>query len=324
MNWGALFPGQGSQHPGMGKFLYDNFASARQTFEEASDALSLNMSQLCFEGSESDLALTHNTQPALLTVSVASHRVLAEVIDFRPQVGAGHSVGEYAAVVTAQAMAFSDALRSVRRRGELMQSAVPVGVGGMAAILGWEDEQIKSLCSWVTSQSGCGILEPANFNSPGQVVISGHTSALDWLQTHYSADAFSGAPARLKMIRLNVSAPFHCSLMKPAKEGMRAVLSEVRLGKPTFKVVQNFKGTIPQTMDEMRENLIRQVSAPVLWVSCMAEVLTQGVTHVIEVGCGKVLSGLAKKTVGSALATLNLNSLEDLKLIEATAKGGDE
>ena len=216
--WSALFPGQGSQSVGMGRFLFENFTEARSTFEEASDSLSLNFKKLCFEGPESDLQLTENTQPALLLVSTATHRVVQSTTGIKFEAAAGHSVGEYAAVVAAQAVKFSDALRAVRVRGQAMQRAVPVGQGGMIAVLGLTDPQVETLCQWAESTSGLKPVEPANFNAPGQVVISGSQAGLEWLRANAKADLFQLAPGesapRMKMIPLAVSAPFHCSLIE--------------------------------------------------------------------------------------------------------------
>jgi [acyl-carrier-protein] S-malonyltransferase len=215
--WGGVFPGQGSQFSGMGRFLYDEFTAVHPIFEEASDALHVDLKKLCFEGRDADLALTENTQPCLLLVSSATHRVLADEFGFAPKMMAGHSIGEYAAVVAAASLGFADAIRAVRRRGQAMQSAVPVGVGGMTAVMGLNAEQILKLCKWAETESGDGPIEPANINAPGQIVISGKKSALDWLQANFKPEVFPDFP-RVKFIPLKVSAPFHCSLMKPAQE----------------------------------------------------------------------------------------------------------
>lgn len=313
----AVFPGQGSQHVGMGKFLHSEFAIARETFEEASEAIKFKLAPLCFDGADSDINLTENTQPALLTVSTATYRVLKQIAPFNPVASAGHSVGEYAAVVNSGALLFTDAVRAVRRRGELMQSAVPVGVGGMAATLGLEADQVKAICAWVKKANPNWVLEPANFNAPGQIVISGHQEALDWLQANFKPDAFSGAPARLKMIPLKVSAPFHCSLMTPAETGMAKFLESVTFLNSDYPVVQNVTAQPQTNSATLKADLIRQISAPVRWVECVKRLEKFGASRLIEVGCGKVLNGLAKKISPDTLTTLNINSLGELKAAEA-------
>lgn len=313
----TVFPGQGSQHVGMGKFLYSEFAVARETFEEASDAIGFNLVKLCFDGAEADLALTENTQPALLTVSTATYRVLSKHVPLAPVASAGHSVGEYAAVVNAGALGFSDAVRAVRKRGELMQSAVPVGVGGMAATIGLDDTMVERICGWVKESQSQWVLEPANFNAPGQVVISGHKAALDWLQANYAPDAFSGAPGRLKMIPLKVSAPFHCSLMEPAERAMSDFLGEMKFSKAQYPIVQNVTASPEMDGDSIRKNLVRQISSSVRWVECTRKLEAFGAKTLIEVGCGKVLAGLTKKIAPESLSCVNINSLDELKAAEA-------
>jgi [acyl-carrier-protein] S-malonyltransferase len=312
----AVYPGQGSQHVGMGKFLHAEFAIARETFEEASDAIGLDLARLCFDGTEADLALTENTQPALLTVSTATYRVLGQLAPFEPVASAGHSVGEYAAVVNAGALEFADAVRAVRKRGELMQSAVPVGVGAMAAVIGLEDEVVRKICSWVRDSQPGATLEPANFNAPGQVVISGHKTALDWLQANYSADAFAGAPARLKLIPLKVSAPFHCSLMEPAEKAMNDFLAGMIFSAARYPIVQNVTARPETDGENLRKNLVRQISSSVRWVECTKKLEGMGAKKLFEVGCGKVLSGLTKKIAPESLTCFNLNSVEELKAAE--------
>lgn len=319
--WAAVFPGQGSQHIGMGQFLYNDFKEARTLFEEASDTLHLNFKKLCFEGSESDLSLTENTQPALILVSTVYYRVLSQLNELPLIATSGHSVGEYAALVAAGALKFSDALRAVRERGKLMQSAVPVGQGSMAAVMGLNPEQVKALCSWAQTQSTLGVLEPANFNAPGQIVISGSSSVLKWLQDHYSEQAFPGAPKRLKLIPLKVSAPFHCSLMKPAEEKMGIFLNNTPFSKAHSPVVQNVTAKPHQESEDLRNNLIQQISAPVRWVECVETLKSLGAFKFIEMGSGKVLSGLVKKIDSEALKTFNINSLEELKDLEQELQG---
>lgn len=318
--WSALFPGQGSQSPGMGKFLYDEFKSAKSTFEEASDTLSLDFKKLCFEGSEADLALTENTQPCLLLVSTTTFRVLKEEFGFAPKVAAGHSIGEYAAIVASGALAFADGMKAVRIRGQAMQSAVPVGQGGMSAIMGLEPDQVTKLCQWAEKESGDGPVQPANINAPGQIVISGKKSALDWAAANFKADLFPGA--RVKFIPLKVSAPFHCSMMKPAEEKMANVLGDMKFSGGTFPVVQNVNAESITDGAHLRANLVKQVSAPVRWIECVQKISHMGSTRAIEVGNGRVLAGLVKKIAGDKLPVFNANSMDDLKALETQLKGG--
>jgi [acyl-carrier-protein] S-malonyltransferase len=315
-----LFPGQGSQQPGMGRFLFDNFKIAKETFEEASEALSQDMKKLCFEGSEADLALTENTQPALLAVSTATQRVLKSEYNLRVAAGAGHSIGEYAALVAANVIDFAPAMKAVRTRGQAMQSAVPVGQGGMIATLGLEPDQAKFLCEYVVKNSSHGPLSPANFNSPGQIVLSGSMKAIEWLKANFKPEIFPEAPKRAKLIPLNVSAPFHCEMMLPAEKKMREVLTAMEFRTPAFKIVQNFTANFESTPEALRENLIRQVSAPVRWTESMQLLKAQNLTKCVECGAGKVVAGLLKKIDGEAFTVFNTNSLEDLKLIEEFLK----
>lgn len=317
--WSALFPGQGSQQPGMGKFLYEEFTSARQAFEEASDALHMDFRKLCFEGSEADLALTENTQPCLLLVSTATYRVLAEEFGFAPSVAAGHSIGEYAAVVAAGAMQFADAMKAVRRRGQAMQSAVPVGIGGMTAVMGLEPEQVFELCRWTEKETGQSPVQPANINAPGQIVISGRKTLLDWVAQNFKPEMFANAP-RVKFIALKVSAPFHCSMMKPAQEVMAQVLGETAFQDGKFPVVQNVNAEPSTSAEQIRKNLIEQVSAPVRWIECVRKVKALGADRGIEVGCGRVITGLVKKIDSEGIKIFNVNSLEELKALATELK----
>ncbi len=323
--WAALFPGQGSQSVGMGRFLFDEFATAKQTFEEASDALKLNFKKLCFDGPESDLQLTENTQPALLLVSTVTFRVIKQILDVPIAAAAGHSVGEYAAVVAAGSLSFTDALRAVRSRGQAMQKAVPVGEGGMAAVMGLTEDQVLRICAWTEKQSGFTPIEAANFNAPGQVVLSGSQKAIDWLRANGKGEALADAfkdqeTPRLKLIPLSVSAPFHCSLMKPAEDEMRSVLQATSFADPHFPIVQNVTGLETREAGVIRENLIRQVSGAVRWTQCVARLKEMGVTKSIEFGAGKVLSGLAKKIDSNSPAPFNINALEDIKTLERALK----
>jgi [acyl-carrier-protein] S-malonyltransferase len=280
-----LFPGQGSQAIGMGKELADKYPIARQTFEEADEALGSKLSQLCFEGPEDQLRLTEITQPAILTVSVAAWRILNEK-GLKPGFVAGHSLGEYSAHVAAGTMSFADAVRTVRRRGKYMQEAVPLGVGAMAAILGMEYEKVTAVCRDAAQGEIC---EPANINSPEQVVISGHTTAVE--RAIRLADERGAKRAKV----LAVSAPFHCSLMKPAQDRLATDLSSITFRNPATPVVCNADAALVDDADRSRDALIRQVTGAVKWEQSMRLLIAQGVQTFVEVGPGKVLCGLMRQ-----------------------------
>jgi [acyl-carrier-protein] S-malonyltransferase len=280
-----LFPGQGSQAVGMGKDLADHRPIARQTFEEADEALGIKISQLCFEGPEEKLRLTENTQPAILTVSVAAWRVLQEK-GLKPVFVAGHSLGEYSAHVAAGTMSFADAVRTVRSRGKFMQEAVPVGTGSMAAILGMSPDAVAGVCSDAAQGEVC---ESANINSPEQIVISGHVAAV--ARAVKLADERGAKRAKV----LPVSAPFHCSLMKPAQEKLSVVLASLQFGPPRFPVVCNVTARPVENAESSREALVRQVTGSVRWSESMQWLIAQGVQTFVEVGPGKVLSGLMRQ-----------------------------
>ncbi len=316
MTFALLFPGQGSQQPGMGKFLSENFKSARELFEEANDAIHFDLKRLCFEGSVEDLALTENTQPALLTVSTATYRILKNEFGVLGSVTAGHSIGEYGSLVAAESISFRDAVKSVRSRGQAMQSAVPLGQGGMVAVLGLTDLEAQELCGFVGQKPELGPLTTANFNCPGQVVLSGSQKAIDYLRTQVKAElVWPTNPPRLKVIPLQVSAPFHSLLMKPAEDKMRKVLSDIQFLDSRIPVIQNLTAKKHQKSSELRENLIQQVSAPVRWTQSMETLKTMSVPDVLELGAGKVLQGLLKKIDSEFFRVLNTNSLEDLEII---------
>lgn len=310
-----LFPGQGSQAPGMGRWLVDNFTLAARTFEEASDALKIDMKKLIFDGSEADLALTENTQPALLCVSTATQRVLRAEIPLEVGAAAGHSIGEYAALVAAGTLRFDDAMRAVRRRGQAMQSAVPVGQGAMVATLGLDEAQAQWVCEKAVSGSGTGPVSPANFNCPGQIVLSGSKASLDWLTANLKTEEIPGSPKRVKLIPLAVSAPFHCAMMEPAEQVMADVLGSIPFSRPEFPICQNFTARLESDPDQLRANLIRQVSAPVLWTQSMIHLRNQGLFEGYECGHGSVLRGLLKKIDGETFRIHGLSSLEDLKAL---------
>lgn len=315
-----IFPGQGSQHTGMGKFLFDNFQVAKETFEEANEALRFDIKKLCFDGFESDLALTENTQPALLVVSTATQRVLRSQFGVQVSAVSGHSIGEYAALVAADSLSFAPAVKAVRLRGQAMQSAVPVGQGGMVAVLGLDPAQAEELCQWAVKNSMMGPLSPANFNCPGQIVISGSQETIDWLKANFKSDELFPTAKRVKLISLQVSAPFHCELMKPAEEKMREVLSSISFQDAAFPVIQNFTALNHTRASELRENLIRQVSAPVKWMQSMDLAKQKGWKQCIECGAGQVLQGLLKKIDSEAFQVLNTTSLKDLETIEKFEK----
>lgn len=315
-----IFPGQGSQAPGMGKSLFEAYGCARETFEEASESIKFDLKNLCFNGSVEDLALTENTQPAILAVSTAAARVFAHEFKVTASFAAGHSIGEYAAVVAGGALNFSDAVRAVRTRGQAMQAAVPVGEGGMIAVMGLDEKQILALCEYAQNGSGEKPVEPANYNSPGQIVISGKQSALEWLKNNFKPELLPGEPKRAKLIPLQVSAPFHCSMMKPAEVRMSQVLGETKFTSSQFPIVQNYTAKEEVIGNNLKANLISQVSGPVRWIECVNRMKELGTSHFIELGHGKVASGLVKKIYPES-TLLNLGTPEDLKAIEPLLKG---
>jgi [acyl-carrier-protein] S-malonyltransferase len=280
-----LFPGQGSQSVGMGKNLAEIFPVAHQTFEEADDALGFKISRLCFEGPEDQLRLTENTQPAILSVSVAAWRVLDQR-GIKPTLAAGHSLGEYSAHVAAGTISFADAVRAVRNRGRYMQEAVPVGTGSMAAILGMSPENVATLCDDAAQGEVC---KPANINSPEQIVISGHASAVE--RAVKLADERGAKRAKV----LSVSAPFHCSLMQSAQERLAVDLQNLKFSPPAFPIVCNVDATSVQSADAARAALIRQVTGSVRWVESMQRLIAQGIQTFVEIGPGKVLCGLMRQ-----------------------------
>lgn len=301
-----VFPGQGSQSPGMGKELAEKFPVARQVFEEADDALGFAISRLCFDGPAEDLQLTENTQPAILTVSVAAFRAMQEAGIAAPAFVAGHSLGEYSALVAAGALSLSDAVKTVRARGRYMQEAVPVGTGAMAAVLGGELGDIQRICREAAADQVCSI---ANYNSPGQAVIAGNTEAVD-----RAIELLSGVAKRV--IKLKVSAPFHCALMKPAQERLAADLERLEFNEPGIPVVTNVDARPTTAPAELRDALVRQVSAPVRWLDSMQLLIEQGIGTFVEAGPGKVLSGLTRQT-SRDVKTLNVEDAASLAATEA-------
>lgn len=277
-----LFPGQGSQSVGMGKELSERHAVAKQTFDEADEALGYKISELCFTGPEEKLKLTEITQPAILTVSVAALRVLNEQ-GVAPQFVAGHSLGEYSAHVAAGTLSFADAVRTVRNRGKYMQEAVPVGQGAMAAILGMQLEALEEVCREAAQGES---VSPANINSPNQIVISGSAAAVQ-----RAADLAKAKGAK-RAIMLQVSAPFHCALMQPAQDALEKELKQLSFNNPNIPVAKNIDGELTTSGEESREALIQQVTGAVQWVKTVRTLLGAGVTTFLEVGPGKVLCGL--------------------------------
>jgi len=304
-----LFPGQGSQAVGMGKDLADKYPVARQTFEEADEALGYKLSTVCFEGPEDQLRLTEITQPAILTVSIAALRVLETRIP-KPCYVAGHSLGEYSAHVAAGTFSFADAVRTVRNRGKYMQEAVPVGVGSMAAILGMDAAKVAAVCHDAAEGEVC---EAANLNSPEQIVISGNTAAVE--RAAKLADERGAKRAKL----LPVSAPFHCSLMKPAQDRLQADLDALQLQKPVYPIACNVDAELVTDDLRARDTLVRQVTGSVKWDACMRLLIAQGAQIFIEVGPGKVLCGLMRQ-IDRSKTCLNVSDDATLaKTLESVA-----
>jgi len=301
-----LFPGQGSQTVGMGRSLAEAFPIAAATFAEADEALGFPLSRIFLDGPEEDLRLTENTQPAILTVSVAALRVLAEH-GIAPALAAGHSLGEWSAHVAAGTLSFPDAVRAVKARGRSMQAAVPAGEGAMAAVLALPADQVAEACAEAAAETG-QVVSPANFNSPDQTVISGAKAAVE-----KAAELVKALGAR-RAVMLPVSAPFHCSLMQPAQEDVAAFLSGIRLSAPQFPVAANVTGSLVTTAEAAREALILQVTGTVNWAGCIQALVSAGGEVFIEVGPGKVLTGLLRQ-IDRSLKCLNV---EDPVSLEKT------
>jgi [acyl-carrier-protein] S-malonyltransferase len=298
-----IFPGKGSQTVGMGRDLYDNFPAAKSVFEETDDALGFALSEMCFSGDEADLQLTANTQPAILTTSVAAFRVMETENFPMPDFVAGHSLGEYSALVAAGAISFADAVKTVRKRGQYMQEAVPVGVGAMAAILGLDLKTIESACAEAANGEICS---PANINSPAQIVIAGNAAAVD------RAIEILKAKGAKRAIKLNVSAPFHCDLMLPAQEKLARDLSEIEYEDLQFPIIENVTADLNEKGERVKTALTEQVSKPVRWSPSIENLINRGVETFIEVGAGKVLSGLVRQ-INRDVRCLNVENSESLK-----------
>jgi [acyl-carrier-protein] S-malonyltransferase len=302
-----VFPGQGSQAVGMGKSLCEQFPAARQVFAEADEALGFSLSQLCFNGPEADLKLTENTQPAILTMSIAALRVLTSESALQPNWVAGHSLGEYSALVAVGALDFSDAVKVVRERGRLMQRAVPAGSGAMAVILGLEMEQVRSLCA---DASQGEIVSPANFNGGGQIVIAGAKSAVA------RATALARERGAKRVLDVPVSAPFHCQLMQPAAEGLASILAEVKIHPFTIGVVTNVEAEVNLDAERVKPLLIEQAVKPVRWEESVQKLVQLGCRHALEIGPGKVLKGLIKR-IAPTMASDNFETADDLARVKA-------
>jgi [acyl-carrier-protein] S-malonyltransferase len=303
-----LFPGQGSQYAGMGKDLAEKFPAARQVFEEADNALGFELSELCFNGPAEQLQLTENTQPAILTVSVAALRAMESEGFPKPDFVAGHSLGEYSALVAAGSLSLADAVRTVRARGRYMQEAVPVGVGAMAAILGADLHVIVAACKEAAEGQVCS---PANINSQSQVVIAGDAAAVD------RAIELLKARGAKRAVKLNVSAPFHCALMMPAQERLGKNLDKISFADPAVPIVTNVDATSVIQGDAARDALIRQVSQPVKWLSSVEFLISQGVQSLIETGPGKVLSGLMRQ-IDRSVSCVNIEDEASLRAARNT------
>lgn len=301
-----IFPGQGSQYVGMGKDLFGNFAVARQVFEEGSDALGLDLGKMSFEGPLDQLNLTANTQPAILTASIAALEVLKSETGIRADYLAGHSLGEYTALVHSGVFAFTDAVKIVRRRGELMQEAVPAGTGAMAAILGMDKEDVSQIC---IEASAVDMVSPANFNSPGQIVVAGTRKGVE------AAVELAREKGAKRAIMLPVSVPSHCSLMAGAGEALRPELEALSRGDIGIPVVSNVEAKLYPSNEDVVNILVRQLSSPVKWDDAVLCLRSMGIESVIEVGPGRVLSGLVKK-IDKTINVLNIEDTASLKKIQ--------
>jgi [acyl-carrier-protein] S-malonyltransferase len=293
-----VFPGQGSQFPGMGRELAESFAEARHTFEEVDDALGQKLSKLIFEGPESDLNMTENTQPALMAVSMAVVNVLTGQGGVKLEeccaFVAGHSLGEYSALTAAGALALADTAKLLRIRGRAMQDAVPVGIGAMAAILGLDFEDVKAIAAAASTKEVCAA---ANDNSPGQVVVSGHKGAVE------AAIALAQERGAKRAILLPVSAPFHCQLMQPAADKMAEALAQAAIRAPAVPVVANVTAQAESDPDTIRRLLVEQITGVVRWRESVQWMKAQGVSEMVELGAGKVLAGLARRIDGDIAAS---------------------
>jgi [acyl-carrier-protein] S-malonyltransferase len=305
MKLAYLFPGQGAQRVGMGAELSENFEISRRTFEEADEALGFKLSKLCFEGPEDELRLTTNTQPAMVAAAIAALRVFESEFDAHPEVAAGHSLGEYSALVAAGTLEFADAVRAVRERGRLMQEACPPGQGAMAALIGLELAQVREICE--LSSSGGKIAVPANLNAPGQIVIAGDAEPVR------KALELAKERGATMSVELKVSAPFHCELMKPAREGMTPVLNALKIGQFKYGVISNVTAQVNRDPNRVVPLLLEQITAPVRWEETMDALAQSGVTDANEFGCGRVLMGLMRR----GYRAIRVRPLEDMASLKA-------
>ena len=313
MSIAYIFPGQGSQFAGMGRELAEQSAAAREVFAEADEALGFSLSQLCFEGPDEALKLTENTQPAILTVSVAALRTMEAEGFPTPEFVAGHSLGEYSALVAARSLSLTDSVRTVRARGRYMQEAVSVGVGSMAAILGAEEKVVAEACREAIELEG-GVCSPANINSPKQIVIAGNTAAVE-----RAMELLKERGAK-RAIKLPVSAPFHCALMQPAQDRLSADLEQTEFADLRVPLVTNVDAVAIRSGSEARMSLVRQVSSPVRWLESVKFLASTGVESFVEVGPGKVLSGLVRQIVSDARC-LNVADTASLEATRAALTG---
>lgn len=306
-----VFPGQGSQYVGMGKEVYDGFQAARDTFKEAGDVLKKDIAKLCFEGPESELNLTENTQPAILVTSIAIWRVLIQENPVMPLYLAGHSLGEYTALVVSGALDFKDAVRIVNLRGRFMQEAVPEGIGAMAAILGLKGDIVQDICKEASDDKFAVVA--ANFNSPEQTVISGNKEAV------LKASSLAKERGAKRVIPLPVSVPSHSLLMQPAAEKLEQELKKINFKDLQIPVITNVEAEPITSSDKARELLVKQLYSPVRWVESIAKMKELGITKIIEIGHGKVLTGLIKR-IDSSIETLNIEKPEDIKQVKVKEK----
>ena len=303
MSLAYIFPGQGSQYPGMGKNLVENFPAAARIFEELDDALHFSVSRLCFAGSPEDLQLTENTQPAILAVSVAALRVMESEGFPRPDYVAGHSLGEYSGLTAARSLTPADAIQTVRLRGCYMQEAVPVGTGAMAAVIGAELKEIERVCVEASQGQVCA---PANINAPNQVVIAGNAEAVD-----RASELLKNGLAK-RVLKLNVSAPFHSALMMPAQEHLAIDLERISFDNLSVPLVTNVDAALIRKAAEARRALVRQVSSPVRWLESIELLIREGVDTFVEVGPGKVLTGLMRQ-ISREVKCFNVEDVASLK-----------
>lgn len=306
MSTALLFPGQGSQRVGMGRDMAREFEAARRVFEEADDALGASISALCFEGPESELVRTENTQPAILTCSIAALRALEAERGPIGDIAAGHSLGEWSALVAVGALGLADAVRLVRLRGQAMQEAVPEGQGGMAAIIGLGPAEVEALCRDVAEGE---VLSPANFNGAGQIVVSGHAAAVD------RAVAAAKGHGAQRAVKLQVSAPFHSPLMQPAAERVREALAEVAVGALRAPVVSNVEAAPNRDAGRVAELLIAQVTSPVRWEESVVRLADEGVTRALEIGNGTVLRNMVRR-IDKRIAVTSVGEPQELRGLE--------